>query len=176
MDNINRENFRLLMAGFIEHSNLTVRKAAKAIGCTEPTLTRLLASKTWPSDEMMKQGGILFELGFDRYSKLSMAQKEKISDTIGAVGGTTLGFGAITAAISALGVPGLSAVGITSGLAVLGSLVGGGMLVGVSVAAAIPLAAGALGYGIIKAIKYFIEENVVERENYDPFWERPLEM
>jgi uncharacterized membrane protein YebE (DUF533 family) len=43
-------------------------------------------------------------------------------------------------------VTGLSATGITSGLAVVGTLAGGGMAVGVFIVAASPIAAGVLGY------------------------------
>jgi len=66
----------------------------------------------------------------------------------GAVIGST---GAITA-VSTLGVSGLAATGITSGLAAVGSLVGGGMLAGLAVTAAAPLAGGATVYGIYKWI------------------------
>ncbi len=37
---------------------------AAAIGCSEPTLNGLLAAKTSPSDEMLRQGGALMEIGF----------------------------------------------------------------------------------------------------------------
>ena len=171
---INEENFRVLMSAFIEQEQITVRKAAKALTCSEITLNRLIARKTLPSDEMIRQGGIMMELGFKRYSKLSKAEKEKISEIIGTTGGGILGFGTITAAVSALGISGLSAAGITSGLAALGAIVGGGMIAGISVAAAIPIAAGCLGYGIIKGVKTFFEEQALDQERYDPFWEKPL--
>ncbi|CDS47972.1 hypothetical protein [Polaromonas sp. CG9_12] len=50
-------------------------------------------------------------------------------------------------------VAGLGAAGITSGLAAVGSLVGGGMAAGLVVTAAAPIAVGALGYGLYKGIK-----------------------
>jgi len=46
----------------------------------------------------------------------------------------------------------LSAVGITSGLATVGSVVGGGMAAGVVITAAAPLVVGAAAYGLYKWI------------------------
>lgn len=172
VDRLDRENCRLLLAALIEKEDLKVKRVAKAIGCSESTLARLLSRKTLPSDAMLKQVGILVELGFDHYSRLSEAEKEKISDTIGTAGGGALGFAAITAAIGALGsVSGLSAAGITSGLAALGTIVGGGMIAGVSVAAAIPLAGSVLGYSLIKTIKHFVGESELRKEELDSRWE-----
>lgn len=162
-----------LFAAFLEKSKTRGRAAADAIGCSEVTMNRLLASKTKPSDRMLKQSAVMIEIGFDRYRKLTQAEKEKISDAIGAVSGGVLGFAAVTAAVSTLGVAGLSAAGISSGLAALGAIVGGGMAAGVTVAAAIPIAAGALGYGIILAVKAIFEKKQLDKETYDPFWELP---
>ncbi len=171
MQEITRDNLRLLLAAFIEKQNLTTRRVAKVIGCSDATMTRLLLGTTLPSDEMMKQVGLMVGLGFDKYAALTETQKEQLAEKIGAVSSGVLGFSGITAAISALGLPGLSAAGITSGLAALGSVVGGGMIVGVSVAAAIPLAAGALGYAIIKGVKYFAGERELDLTDVNPRWE-----
>lgn len=150
MKTIDKHNCRLLLAAFIEENDLNTRKVAKAIGCSEATLARILAATTLPTDEMLKQVGLMIEMGFDTYQKLSASQKEKLSEKLGTVGGGVLGVGSITATVGSLGaVGGLSAAGITTGLAALGKVVGGGMIAGVSVAAAIPIVAGALGYGII---------------------------
>jgi hypothetical protein len=121
---------------------------------------------------MVRQGAILMSIGFEQFQKLSRAQKEKISEALGTTGGGTLGFASITAVISSLGVPGLSAAGISSGLAALGSFIGG-MAAGIVVAAAIPVVAAALDYGLIKAIKWGVGEvhvNSHETE-LDPYWE-----
>src|SRR5207248_9157924 len=127
------------------------------IGCSAPTLSRLLAGETLPSDEMLRQSAIMMELGFRRFPKLSKAEREKLSETLGTVGGGTLGFASITATVSTLGtVTGLSAAGISSGLTALGGVVSGGMAAGVVVAAAIPAAAAAAGYGSIKGVKALI--------------------
>ena len=172
---ITRENFRALLVAFMEKNDLSVKKVAKAITCSIATLNRLILGKTLPSNEMLKQVGTMFGLGFERFSKLTNDDKENISEAIGAVGGGILGFGTITGAISSLGVSGVSAVGISTGLAALGGLVGGGMVTGVSVAAVIPIGVGAIGYGIVKAVKVYWENHQIDQEGYDPFWERPLE-
>lgn len=175
MNQLTPDNCRLILAAFIEENELTVRRVAKAIGCSESTLIRILAAWSLPSDEMIKQIGIMIELGFASYSKLSSTQKEHISETIGTVGGGILGFGSISAAISSLGlVSGLSAAGITSGLAALGAVVGSGMAVGVMVAAAIPIAAGATGFAMIKGVKYLANEWQLNIAEFDNRWETSL--
>ncbi|HEY3899675.1 MAG TPA: hypothetical protein VGM54_13730 [Chthoniobacter sp.] len=173
MDEIPSGKWAALFAAFLERSKISVRSAAGAIGCSQTTMGRLIVSKTKPSAEMLKQSAVMIELGYERYRKLTKAEKEKISEAIGAVGGGTLGFAAVTAAISTLGISGLSAAGITSGLAALGAIVGGGMVAGVTVAAAIPIAAGALGYGIILAVKGALGKYRLDKEKYDPLWELP---
>ena len=172
---ITRTNCQAFLAAFIEENKLKVRNVAKAITCSEITLERIIAGKTVPSDEMIRQTGIMIELGFKSYSKLSKAEKEKISETIGAIGGGVLGFGGVTAAVSSLGIAGLSAAGITSGLSVLGGIVGGGMAAGIGVCAAIPIAVGAVGYALIKGIKALIDKQKLDDDRYDPFWERPID-
>ena len=65
----------------------------------------------------------------------------------GSVAGALAGSAGSIAALSALGVPGLSAAGISSGLAAIGAAVGGGMAVGAMGVIAAPAAAAAiLGY------------------------------
>lgn len=172
MNQITRDNCRLLLAAFIKENDLDVRQVAKVIGCSEATLVRILATHSLPSDEMMKQVGIIIELGFVSYSKLTNAQKERITETIGTVGGGILGFGSISAAISSLGaVSGLSAAGIASGLSTFGAIIGGGMVAGVVVVAALPIAAGATGYGIIKGVKYLANEWQLNVTEFDERWE-----
>jgi hypothetical protein len=171
MNQLTPDNSRLLLAAFIEENDLNVRQVSKAIGCSESTLVRILAARSLPSDEMIKQIGIMIELGFVSYSKLSNAQKERISESIGTLGGGILGFGSITAVVSSLGFSGLSAAGITSGLAALGTVVSGGMAAGIIVAAAIPIAAGAAGYAIIKGVKYLANEWQLNVTDIDEHWE-----
>lgn len=68
----------------------------------------------------------------------------RLASLAGAVGGSAASVGAVAVA----GASGLSAAGITSGLAAVGATIGGGMVAGVVVTAAAPaVAAAALGYG-----------------------------
>ncbi|MBC3832864.1 hypothetical protein H8K33_15245 [Undibacterium amnicola] len=76
---------------------------------------------------------------------------ENETKVVGA-GATTGGVGAV-GAVAALGVPGLGATGITSGLAAVGSVVGGGMGMGLIITAAAPVAVGAAAYGLYKWLK-----------------------
>jgi len=169
-EGMNAENCRVLLAGYMEKKEITVSQVSKVIGCSIPTTNRILAGKTLPTIDFMKQVGILVELGYETYRKLSDVDKEQISEKIGAISGGILGFGAVTAAVSAAGsVAGLSAAGITSGLVAIGA---GGMLGGILTLAAVPIAAGAFGYGIIKGIKYFVSEGELDSDTIDEKWEK----
>ena len=111
-------------------------------------------------------------LGFDRYSKLSEAEKKDFSERVGGAVGGAIGFGAIGAAVGAMGIQaGLGAAGIAAGLGAMGGIVGGGMAAGIAVAAAIPVAAGAAGFGAMKAAKHFIKESYLGSKDFDPKWE-----
>ena len=63
---------------------------------------------------------------------------------------------------------GLSAAGMTSGLAALG---GGTMLGGLAVVATIPVAAGAVGFGLVKGIKAICKANKLSCKEVDEKWE-----
>ena len=69
---------------------------------------------------------------------------------VGAVAGGAGVYGAIATSGS---VAGLGATGITSGLAAVGSIVGGGMAAGLAVTAAAPVAAGAIAFGLYNRYK-----------------------
>jgi hypothetical protein len=176
METIDRNSCRLFLAAFIDKNKLSVNKVSKIIGCSESTSSRILAGKALPSDEFIRQTGLLIALGFKDYSSLQESRREDLSEKIGTLSGGTLGFSAITVAISSLGsISGLSAAGITTGLGAIGSAVGGGMLAGISIASTIPLAAGALGYAVIKGVKVLVENYKFKKEDFDPYWEMPLE-
>jgi len=170
---INEENCRLLLAAFMERNDVTAPRVCRAVGCSNASLARILAFTSLPTTEFMKQVGIMIAIGMEKYEKLSKAEKEHISEMIGTGSATVFGFGGITAAVSASGaVAGLSAAGISSGLAAIGALVGGGMAVGVAVAAAIPLAAGAAGYAIIKGVKFLFSRRELNSQKINSRWER----
>lgn len=80
-----------------------------------------------------------------------MEEETKTTAVVGG-GAVTGGTGAI-GAVAALGVPGLGATGITSGLAAVGSVVGGGMGAGLIITAAAPIAVGAAAYGLYRWLK-----------------------
>ena len=163
------ENCRVLLANFMEKEEISAPQISKVIGCSHATTARLLAEITLPTEEFMKQTGILIEIGYEPYSKLSKTQKEGIAENIGAIGGGILGFGGITAAVSSSGaVVGLGATGISSGLAAVGF---GGMMGGLMTVAAVPALAALGGYSIIKGVKYLFAEDELNSEKIDERWE-----
>lgn len=92
-ESITRENLKELLSNFIANNNLLNKDIAKAIGCSISSIERITNNRSYPSDEMIKQCGILFSIGYEGYKKLSKSDKEKISEGIGTVGGGVLGFG-----------------------------------------------------------------------------------
>jgi hypothetical protein len=73
-----------------------------------------------------------------------------VTEGLAAAVGSTAGAGGSFIALTLLGVKGLSAAGITSGLATAGGLVGGGMVAGIGVLAAPVAVAGILAYAIAR--------------------------
>lgn len=175
-ESITRESLAHYLSVFFENSEVSIENVAKAIGCPIAAIERIISQETLPTDEMLKQCAILISIGYKEYKKLSQADKEKISESIGAVGGGILGFGAISSAISSSGaVIGLSAAGITSGLSAIGTIVGGGMVAGVTAIAVIPIAVGAAGYGMMKGIKTIINYYKINDKDINHYWEIPKE-
>jgi transcriptional regulator with XRE-family HTH domain len=150
-------------------SGITQRDLAAILGVSESTIKRLESESTKPTKDFMLMLAALCIIGKEKYSKMSEADKEKISEIITSAGGAAVGVGASIAAISASGaVAGLSAAGITSGLAAIG---GGAMLGGIAVVACVPIAAGAAGYGLVKAIKKLCEANRLDCKEVDDRYE-----
>lgn len=107
----------------------------------------------------------------------------KVVDAAGVAVGSALGGGASFTALYFGGVTGMSAAGITSGLAAAGALVGGGMAAGVAVLAAPVVVLGVVGYATVKkrrnskqatalnrAIEklYAIQERLIANAEYFP--------
>lgn len=168
---ITKENYSQILKSYISQNKLELRKISKVIDCTIPTLERLLDNQSIPSDEMIKQTGILITLGFAKYSKLSNAEKEKYSEKLGTISGAGLGFASITAVVSGLGTAGLSGAGIMSGLAAVGGFVGAGAATGIVVVAAVPILTGIAGYGLIKGIKHLTGNYKQKAISIDKRWE-----
>ena len=76
-----------------------------------------------------------------------------ITEGLAALLGSAAGGAASFAALTTLGVAGLSAAGITSGLAAAGALIGGGMVAGIGVLAAPIALLGIGGYALAKSKK-----------------------
>lgn len=82
--------------------------------------------------------------------KRIQSDDKQLNEALGMAGGLGAGGAISFAALYFSGsVVGLSAAGITSGLAALGSIVGGGMVAGIGVAAAPIALLGAGGYAVI---------------------------
>lgn len=144
------------------------KELAKTLGVRESTIGRLERIKTFPSQDFMNRLQGLQLVGYATFKKMSEAEKEKFDEFVGTGAGVAGGVAASIAAVSASGsVGGLSAAGITSGLAAIG----GSMLGGIVVTALIPLAAGALGYGAIKGVKKICEANNLSCKKVDDRWE-----
>lgn len=87
----------------------------------------------------------------DKHRTISKsAIPEALSGAVGVGAGGAIGFAALYAGGSVVG---LSAAGITSGLAAAGALVGGGMTAGLAVLAAPAVVLGAAGVGIASHVK-----------------------
>lgn len=87
MNRISRDNFKVLFGRYIENNELLINKISESIGCSKTTMIRLIKGETKPSDEILKQAKIMMEIGFKKYSKLTGAEKEKISKMMESVGG-----------------------------------------------------------------------------------------
>lgn len=82
----------------------------------------------------------------EKLAKDQPAVLDGLSTAIGATTGASVSYIALTM----LGVSGLSAVGITSGLAAAGAIIGGGMVAGIGVLAAPVAVLGIGGYAMAK--------------------------
>lgn len=172
MQEFSRESLRVLLAAFIEQHDLMTRRVAKAIGCSDATIIRLLAAKTLPSDEMMQEVALMVQAGFDRYARMTKPERRLLSKKMerSVVGGSVVGgFAAIPDVVGAFGKQGLSGPGIASGLKKMSG--GNGMVGGIQAAAAIPILAGALGYVVIVGVNYFASERQLDVTDMNPRWE-----
>jgi len=168
LEPITQENCGKKLRLVREVSGLSRRELAQVIGVAESTIYRLETEKTQPTVDFMLRLSALVAIGHARFTQMSEKEKERISEYIGATGGVAAGVGGAIGAISASGVvAGLSAAGITSGLAALG----GTMLGGIAVVAAVPVAAGFAGYGLVKGIKAICEANRLDCKEVHGHWE-----
>jgi ribosome-binding protein aMBF1 (putative translation factor) len=150
-----------------EVSSISRRDLASVIGTSESTISRLETNKTLPTPDFMSRLSGLTVIGYYKFSQLSDSEKETISATVGATGGVAVGIGGAIGAVSVAGTAGLSAAGITSGLAAIG----GTMLGGLAVVAAIPVAVGLSGYGLVKGIQAIVAANNLSAKEVDGRYE-----
>ena len=155
-EQITQDNFRFYLFEFVTKSCLESTKVAYRLKMSPSTWNRLLKGESCPTEKTLKLCGLMFGMGFEKFSKLSKAEEETLSEKLGSLGGGIVGLASIKAVIAASGTAGLSAAGVTSGLASIGGLVGGGMVAGVVTAALIPVAVGTSGFFLIKLIKHGI--------------------
>ncbi len=168
-ESVTKENCGAKLRLIRELLHMSRRELARIIGVSEATLRRLEGGDTLPTDEFINRLQALLAIGAAKYAKLSATEKEKVSEVVGAAGGSVAGVGGSIAAIGAAGaVSGFSAAGITSGLAAIG---GGAMLTGIGIVAAIPVATGLAGYGLVKGIKKICEANNLSSEEVNGKWE-----
>lgn len=139
-------------------TGISRRELAERLGCSESTIKRLETGVTTASEEMWNRCKALDLVG---QSHDPGNAEEAAGAAVGAAGGIA-GAGAAVAAAGA--VPGLSAAGMTSGLAALGL---GSMVTGIGVVAAIPIATGLVGYGVVKGIKALVEANNLDAVEVD---------
>ena len=92
---------------------------------------------------------VLDEVGQALSDSTRTIKTSDIPEILGAVAGGTVGVGTGLALVSTAGLSGVSAAGLASGLATLGSVIGGGMLAGIFVAGAPMAILGTAGYGLI---------------------------
>lgn len=173
MEEFDQGNMRVPLAAFIEEYDLNARSVARAIGCSEATIIRLLAARTLPTGEMMREVRLMFQAGFDRYAVMTKAERGKLWRQLQAGAASVSAAGAffsIPDVVAAAGkTPGLSSPGITSGLKSMGG--GNGVVRGVQAAVAIPVVAGTLGYAVFKGVQYFATESQLNAKRLNPNWE-----
>lgn len=172
MQNVNSENYHEIFSEYIDTNNLSNTTIAKVLNCSVPTLGRLLKNQSKPSEEMIKQTGILMVIGLEKYAVLSKAEKEKYSEKIGPLVGAGLGLASIPTIIGGLGTAGLSGAGIMSGLATAGTIFGGGAAAGLVAVGSGAILAGIAGYGLVKGFKYALSSIKSKSKVQDARWEK----
>lgn len=133
-----------------KHHSPQVRRAAIGIGGTALASSGLASSIAVPAvaAAVLINSTILAD-------DSGLSSDERRARARGRAGAYAGGVATSVGMVSSAGVPGLSAAGITSGLATIGGSVGGGMTAGVAVTAAAPVAAAAVvGVGIYRLVKW----------------------
>jgi len=90
---------------------------------------------------------------FGDWRSSGMSDKDKKAAIAGAAGTAAGAAGSVGTVAAAGTVTGLGATGITSGLAAIGGVVGGGMATGLAITVAAPLVVGGAAYGLYRWLK-----------------------
>lgn len=153
-----------------EHLGVNAETLARKLACSIYTIARIEEGRTIPTDVMCSRVA-------------SVIDKEGDKDLwakIGALGGATTGVAmsgaAVTTAASVASTTVAGGAVMTTGLAGIGGLVGGGMVAGLAVVAAVPVATGLAGYGAVKVVKWALSEDKTHKfkTEIDPELERRI--
>jgi predicted XRE-type DNA-binding protein len=168
-EEVTRENCGKKLTLILRIAGMSSRDLAEVLGVRESTIIRLQKGDiTTPREEFMNRLRALQVIGCAKFKDLNESEKSKAAEFVGTGAFTAGGIAASIGAVSCAGaVGGLSAAGITSGLAAIG----GSMVGGLALVASIPVAAGILGFGVLKGIKKLCESNDLCRKEIDYRWE-----
>ena len=157
MINYKKTELPAMLREFLSKHLLDARQFAKSVGISHQELNQILTEERLPTEkeyaEIVIAMTIIEAKGWDYWISMSSEKKSELAAKFVAAGGSTMTIGGMIAVISACGFPGLSAAGIASGLATIGSLVGGGMVAGIAVCSAAPIVVGGVLYGVCKSGK-----------------------
>ncbi len=168
LEPITQENCGVKLRLIRDVSGMSRKDLAIVIGVAESTIYRLESGNTLPTMDFMLRLSALVAIGYARFSNMSESEKKKLAEYINVCGGVKSGIGGAIGAIAASGVEiGLSAAGISSGVAALGGVVLGSC----ALVASIPLSAGFAGYGLAKGIKAICDANRLNCKEVDGHWE-----
>lgn len=156
-DSVTRRNYFIFLTTHIKHEKLSSKQVAKVIGCSTPTVKRLADGEFWPTDEMLKQSVVMFEIGIDRYGRLTKPEREKAAEAIRVVG-DSVKIATVTNAVRAIGLEGVC---VGSGLTAMAVLIGSGLRM-----AFVPTQIFLI-YRTIRAM-------MILRKRMDPRWEMPI--
>ena len=152
--------FAPFLHSFMSNSSISIDELAVAMTMSKYAITRLAEGKSYPTDVCYAEFCIMFTVvlgkDFDAYKKMTRKDKDDLVAKIMASGGSACTY---------------KRQGITSGLAAIGGIIGGGMLAGIAVVAAAPLVVGAILYSLCKPKDKKADFLLAYRYDLDPKYE-----
>lgn len=173
---LSQENYALEVTTFLKVHQLTlrIRQVAESLECSLPTFNRLISGMSKPTEKAIKETEKMMKLteisNFEDYSKIPASERQKVVEKINSDGPTAAGGAAATMAVVSVA-GGVSAAAISSTLATIGSAIGGGMLSGIAVLAAVPLAIGTAAVGVDHLVNHVSHERRLNSTEIDSDWE-----